>query len=636
LIAATGFWLLGLACAALGASRPWIIGASAAAVALGGALIVRQTWRAARLRRMDMLALITLASCGAMAIGEWLEAATLVVLFRFSLLIETASQQRAQRALRDLLCLTPEQAHRLADSATGASAVHDVPVHELRPGDRVLIRPGERIPSDGKVIEGESSVDESPVTGESVPVEKSSGDFVYGGTLCGERSLVIQLTRGPEQSTVARIARLVEQARAQPAWTERMVDQFARRYTPLVIVAASLVAFVPPAFLAWRSHGGAGTAVWQQHLGDWFFRGLVILVIACPCALVLSTPITVVCGLYRASRHGVIVKGGAILERLGLLRVLVLDKTGTVTSGRPTVVGVEPLAELDATELLRIAGALEHHSEHPLARAIAQAAPAELPHCTDFRALRGFGVQGCVGPNCYVVASPRYFSQHGTDLHAQFPRMPANNPAATLAIVAQFDHSADGPKGSLRPLGVVLIRDEPRPDADLALQRLRHLGVQRLVMMTGDRAAVAQPIAERLGFDQCLSELLPDDKIAAIEQLARSEPQLAMIGDGVNDAPALAAAPIGIALGAAASDIALETADVAVLTPHLGRVADLVELSRRVRALLKQNIAWALGIKLFVLALAISGHASMWMAVAADMGASMLVIANGSRLLRDA
>jgi Cd2+/Zn2+-exporting ATPase len=604
----------------------WVATAAVAAVVLAGTYIARQAWRALRLRRLDMHSLITLAATGAMLTGEWFEGASVTVLFRLALLIEQASQQRAQRAIRALLQLTPQVAHRLDESPTTRTT--DVPIDTLRVGDRVLVRPGERMPADGHVVEGNSSVDEAMITGESLPAEKGPDDAVYAGSLCGEGTLQVRVARPPGQSTLTRISRLIEQARAVPSPSERLIDRLARYYTPAVIVLALLIASLPP-LVAWFFPGTLATPVaWQPLAHRWFLRGLVLLVIACPCALVLSTPVTIVCGLYRASRLGALIKGGGFLEQLGQVRCLALDKTGTLTGGKARVVAVEARAEASPDRVLCQAAALEAHSEHPLARAIVQAAPDDWPDCDEFQVLRGFGVQGRIGRELLTLASPRYLVEQGALTDDDVAQCYERHPGATLAVLAR---AASGRPAQV--LGMIYLRDEPRDDAAVAIQQFRELGVERLVMLTGDHRPAAEHLARQLGLGECHADLLPDDKIAHVNQLVRQQPLLAMVGDGVNDAPALAAAPIGIALGTAASDVALETADIAVLTPHLQRVADLIRLSKWVRRVLIQNIVLAIGIKLSVLVLALFGLATMWLAVVSDMGASLLVIANGMRVL---
>jgi Cd2+/Zn2+-exporting ATPase len=610
----------------LGWSTLWVAGAASAAVLLAGPPIAALAWRALRLHKLDMHTLMTLAAAGALLTGEWLEAASVTVLFRLSLLIEQASQRRARRAIEALVNMTPQVAHRL-DGDQGARWT-DVPLDALQVEDRVLVRPGEQIPTDGWVVDGASSINEALITGESLPVEKVQGDPVYAGSICGEGTLQIRVSRPARDSTLARISRLIEQARSEPSPSERLVDRFAAIYTPGVIGFALLISVLPP-LAAWILPGWYMTSQsWEQLAHSWFLRALVLLVIACPCALVISTPVTIVCGLYRASRLGALIKGGTFLEQLGRLRCLAFDKTGTLTAGKPHVIAVEPLADLSSAQILRLAAALETKSEHPLARAIVQAAPDDRLECQQFRVLRGFGVQANVAQVTYTLASPRYFLDQGLLSTEQVDGFQSHHTGASLALLTR-----DNSKVQPQLLGAIYLRDDPREDTASAVRQLRQLGVRHQVMLTGDHRPTAEYVSQLIGLDEFHADLLPDDKIAHVKQLAQQEPRMAMVGDGVNDAPALAAAPLGIALGTAASDVALETADVAIMAPHLERVADLMRLSNWVRQVLIQNIAAAIGIKLFVLLLALFGFATMWMAVAADVGASLLVIANGTRIL---
>ena len=603
-----------------------------AAALLAGWPVAHHAWRAARLHHLDMHVLMTLAMTGAIFTGEWLEAATGMVLFRFALLIDEVSKQRAQQAIQSLLELNPTVAHRLPSTEGAASRVQDVEdvqVDRLQVGDVVLIRPGERIPADGRVVAGSSAVNQAPITGESLPVEKRVGDTLYGGSLNGEGSLQVRVTQTAEFSTLARISRLIEQAQSTPSPTERVIDQFARRYTPAVIALAVTLAILP-LVVAWVDPQAVGlTSIggWWPFWKQWFLRGLVMLIVACPCALVLSTPITIVCGLHRASRLGILVKGGEFLERVGCLRWLALDKTGTVTQGKPRVVEVLPLAKHSESEVLTLAAALEQHSEHPLATAILREAlspRSAIANSEQSQTLRGFGVHATLAGQRCTVGSLRYFQQQGWLSASDLPAAAQEPSGASVVAVAR----------ETTVIGLILLRDQLREGAAATLRDWRRLGIERLIMLTGDHQSAAEPIAQELELDEYHADLLPEDKIDRIRQLASRQPALGMVGDGVNDAPALAAASIGIALGSGASDVALETADVAILSPQLDRVTELIQLSRRTRWILKQNIALALGIKLLVMLLALAGQATMWMAVASDVGASLLVIFNGTRLLR--
>ena len=576
-------------------------------------------WRAVRLRALDMNSLMTLAATGALLTGDYFEAATAMLLFGVALMLEGFSLDRARRAVQSLIELSPSVAHRLVDGNT-----EEVAATEVVRGDRLLVRPGERLPADGQIESGRSVVNQAPITGESMPVEKAPGDEVFAGSLNGHGSLVVRVSRGAEASVLAQIRRLVEQAQASRSPTERFVDRFARRYTPSVIALAVVLALFPPLLGEW----GWWPADWGSHEWlPWLHRGLVLLVIACPCALVISTPITIVCGLYQAARRGVLIKGGEHLENAASIDHVVLDKTGTLTRGRPQLVQIDSFGACSDDEVLRIAASLEHHSSHPLAVGIITAARErglELIDPEDFVAHEGLGIAGRLDEATYYVGSA-HFVESRTGVQIAKPRSAADGEGASAACVFVAANN--------KLVGILHLADQPRPDAQQALQELRKLGDFRLTMLTGDSWSVARPLAEQLGIDDVQAEMLPEHKLDAIERLVRRHAMLAMVGDGVNDAPALAAARLGVAFGSGASATALETADVVVLSSSLRRLPELFALGRHCRTLLRQNIAFALTVKAVVLVLAALGMATMWMAVAADVGASLVVIFNGMRLI---
>ncbi|HBO46405.1 MAG TPA: heavy metal translocating P-type ATPase [Planctomycetaceae bacterium] len=593
---------------------------------VSGVPVLRAALRAIRLRALDMNVLMSIAAVGAVAIGERFEAATAMFLFAVSLWLESHGMDRARRAVRSLASLSATVAHRME-----GQGIRDVEPAELAVGDLVLVRPGERLPIDGVVLQGCSAVNQAPITGESVPVEKSPGESVFAGSLNGEGSLQVEARKTAESSTLAHIARLVAEAESRRAPTERFIDRFARRYTPVVIGLALLLAFGPPLL-------GRLGVVWaaETDATEWFRRALVLLVIACPCALVISTPVTIVCGLFQAARRGILIKGGEHLENAGRIDAMAFDKTGTLTTGEPRVVEVVPWIDShaetvsSAETLLQAAASLELHSEHPLARAIvAEARRRDLPLTPpeDFRALRGFGAEGVVGGQRLMVGNPRLFVDADIEVDPAV-RTAAGNVARdisdTLVLVANEETL----------LGTIRLADPLRPRARETLAQLRRKGVRTLAMLTGDRCEVAEAIARELNLDEIHAELLPEDKVRHVENLAASHDRLAMVGDGVNDAPALAAAPLGIALGRDGSDTALETAGVVVMTPNLDRLVELMTLGQRCRRILWQNIVFALTTKLAVLLLAAAGLATMWMAVFADVGAGLLVTFNGLRLAR--
>lgn len=613
-----------------GVSPAWSAGLAVLSALAAGSSVARAAWRAVRIGAIDMNALMTLAAVGAIATGDYFEAATAMFLFGVSLWLESFSLRRARKAVRSLVELTPLTAHRFEQGEA-----RDVPAADLQPGDRVLVKPGERIPVDGRVESGASAVDQAPITGESLPAEKSPGDAVFAGTINGEGALEVVAERTGGQSTLAQIARLVDQAQQSRSPTERFVDRFARRYTPAVISLALVIALFPPVLAHWGIPWATAYTPWQ-----WLHRGLVLLVIACPCALVISTPVTIVCGLHFGARRGLLIKGGQFLEQAGRIDSIAFDKTGTVTSGSLEVLRVIAAPGADGDEVLRVAAALESRSEHPAAQALLSAArsrgltweePAEVS------ALRGVGVEGRYDSQTFYVGSPRLFRDRGLpgapsdgrmppELLAQWPADLPHDTPATFALVGSSE----------RLLGGVLLVDRPRDGAAEAIAELKRLGVHPIVMLTGDRQTVARHVAAELHIDEVHAELLPADKVQAVRRLADEHPRLAMVGDGVNDAPALAAAAVGIAFGSQASDVALETADVVVMSPRLEKIGELLRLGRRCRRILAQNITLALAIKAAVLLLAVAGPenlAKLWLAVAADVGASLLVISNGMRLV---
>ncbi|MCC6626223.1 MAG: cadmium-translocating P-type ATPase, partial [Chloroflexi bacterium] len=560
-------------------------------------------------RTPDMNTLMTIAVIGAAAIGEWSEAAWIVVLFAVGNQLESLTVERARRSIGRLLDLAPATATVVRE---GVQTVE--PAAAVAVGATVLVRPGERVPLDGVVIEGASAVDQAPITGESVPADKAPGDTVYAGSVNGDQPLLIRVELVAQESTLARIVRLVERAQAERAPMQRFVDRFARWYTPAVVAGALAIAVVPPLF-------GAPAA-------DWFYRGLVLLVIACPCALVISTPVAIVAALGSAARRGILIKSGAALEQLGRLRSIAFDKTGTLTRGRPVLIDVAPVGGRDADTVLAVAAAVEARSEHPVAAAIVAGARRRglaLPDASNATTTPGHGVAASVDGRRYRVGSPRSFAGHpglGVDVAAVVDALQARGRTAVL-----LGDGAD-------ILAVLTVADEVRPRAAVALAALRDLGVRRQVMLTGDAPAVARSVAAEVGVTEVRAGLLPDEKTAAVAALEAEAGPVAMVGDGINDAPALARAAVGIAMGAGGTATALETADVALMADDLTKVPAAVKLGRDTLAIVRQNIAVALVIKIVFLALAVAGVADLWLAVVADMGGSLLVTANALRLVR--
>jgi Cd2+/Zn2+-exporting ATPase len=590
---------------------PWsAITAYVVAIVFGVRFAAVKAWYAVRNLRSDMYLLMMVAVAGAMLIGEWFEAATVAFLFSLSLTLESWSVGRARRAIASLLNLAPPMARLLRPG--GAEEI--VPVAEVRLGSRFIVHAGERIPLDGRVTEGASAVNQAPITGESVPAEKQRGADVFAGTINGDGTLTIRATKTVEDTTLARIIQMVEQAHARRAPSEQWVERFARIYTPAVLVLSAVVFLAPPIVLG-------------QAWDDWFYRALVLLVIACPCALVISTPVSIVAALASAARAGVLVKGGAFIELPARLRAIAFDKTGTVTRGEPQVVRVIPLGKHTEAELLARAAALEARSNHPLARAIARHAEAKgvaLAPATDVQVLKGKGLTGTFDGEPFWLGSHRYVVERNQDDPAIARQAEALEADGNTVILVGNDRHV---------CGLVAVADTVRPDAAKIVAQLHAAGIAHVVMLTGDNRVTAEAIARAVGIDDVYAELLPEDKVGRLEEVIMRYGRVAMVGDGVNDAPALARADLGIAMGAIGSDAAIETADIALMTDDISRLPWLVRHSKRTLAIIRQNIVFALGLKAAFVVLTFVGMASLWAAIAADTGASLLVVLNSMRLL---
>ena len=579
------------------------------AVFTGGLSTYKKGWIALKNRNLNMNALMSIAVTGAMLIGHWPEAAMVMVLFALAEVIEAKSLDRARNAIRGLLDLTPEQA--TVQQADGTW--REVGAKQITIGARVRVKPGERIALDGEVLEGRSAVNQAPITGESLPVEKSPGDSVFAGTINESGSFEYRVTALANNSTLARIIHAVEAAQGSRAPTQRFVDQFARWYTPVVFGVAIAVALLPPLFMG---------AAWL----DWIYRALVLLVVACPCALVISTPVSIVSGLAAAARHGILIKGGVYLEEGRKLRWLALDKTGTITHGKPAQTDFVTWGNALASDSRSIAASLAARSDHPVSKAVAQAAQTDgvaLLDVAEFNALPGRGVQGQINGATYHLGNHRMLEELGQCTPELEQRIAALETAGKTVVMLV------GAKGVH---GLFAVADTIKDSSKRAIAELHALGINT-VMLTGDNPHTAQAIAAQAGIDRAQGNQLPDDKLREVEQLSRNG-KVGMVGDGINDAPALARADIGLAMGAAGTDTAIETADVALMDDDLRKIPTFVRLSRATAQVLMQNIVLALGIKAVFLVLTFTGHATMWMAVFADMGASLLVVGNGLRLLR--
>lgn len=594
-----------------GQEQSWpVVSLAVFSMLAGGRDTLRKGLVALRNLTPNINLLMCVAVIGASCIGQWPEAAMVTFLFGLAELVESLSLDRARNAIRSLMELAPETAFvRVEDEWK------EVPAGEVEVGAVLRIRPGERIPLDGRVVSGQSAVDQAPVTGESMPVDKTEGDTVFAGSINQQGRLEVEVTANRGNTTLDRIIKAVQEAQAERAPTQRFIDAFARYYTPSVIVLAILVAALPP-------------LIWAQPVYPWIYRALVLLVIACPCALVISTPVTVVSGLAAAARLGILVKGGVYLEEGRKLSMVALDKTGTLTHGKPSLTDVIPLHQESRERVLNLAASLDASSEHPVAHAIVTAHQDEpgsaLLEVDDFEAVVGRGVKGRIEGNAYWLGSHRLTEENGVCSPEVEKELKALEGQGKTAVVLTNDKQA---------LAVLGVADTLREASVEAVRELHELGVKTL-MLTGDNSTTARAIASQVGIDDARGDLLPDDKLRIVTELREGGQSVGMVGDGINDAPALAQSSIGFAMGAAGTDTALETADVALMQDDLRRLPLFIRLSRRTASVLRQNIGFALSVKVLFFVLALVGKATLWMAVFADLGASLIVVANGLRLLR--
>lgn len=617
--------------------NPLVDVTSALALLVAGGPIVRSAWRALRVnRQITINLLMTIASVGALIIGAYTEAGMVMVLFALGEALEGYTSTRARDAIRSLAALAPATALRLHREGSDEHE-HEVPVGELRIGDLIVVKPGGNIPMDGRVVRGHSSVNQAAITGESRLIEKGPGGELFAGSINGEGSLKIEVTKLAADNTLSRMIALVEEAQERRAPAQRFVDAFASRYTPAVIVLAALVAVVPPIVTGQPFYDAANPS------NGWLYRALALLVVACPCALVISVPVSVISALSNAARRGILIKGGAFLEQLGRVRAVAFDKTGTLTMGAPTVVGLRVVGCTDGTpnafgecaaceDVLALAHAVERRSEHPLAKAIVIAGQTRgvaqrYPVAEGVTALTGRGVSGVVGGRTISLGSHTSFESsvpHPAD-HCQAASADAALGHTPILI------SADG-----NYQGTITVADDVRATSRETIDALKGLGLRAVAMLTGDNAATARRIGETLGVTDIRAELLPEQKVAAVEALQREYGPIAMVGDGINDTPALATAAVGIAVGGAGGGTAqaMETADITLLSGDLRSLPFLFRLSRATMNTIRVNVAASLGAKLLVLLLIMFGFGTMWMAVLADVGIALLVTLNGMRLLK--
>ena len=586
-------------------NNPSTISLSITAILLSGYPVLLKAWASVRSLTLNINFLMTLAVIGALSLGEWSEAAMVISLFAMAEAIESRSLARAHRAVRSLMDLTPPVALVKNDQGAFVERL----VGEVEASDTVRVKPGERIAFDGRVVQGASDVDQGPITGESMPVTKKAGDGLYAGALNGSGSLDYVVTHAAGATMLDRIVASVQQAQAERAPTQRFVDRFARIYTPAVVALALFVGIAPPLF----------DGDWK----GWAYKALVLLVIACPCALVISTPVTVVSALARAARLGMVIKGGSHLERGAQVTDVAFDKTGTLTIGHPVVADVEPLADLDGLKVLQIAAAVESRSQHPIAKAVLAAYAGPQIEAHGFLSFPGLGASATIEGAKYRIGNHRWIHESGFCSHELEGKLAEYEAHGKTTVVLVREDT---------PVAVLAVSDVVRPTTPAAIQRLHSMGV-RTHLITGDNEATARTIADAAGVQDYRSQMLPEEKLAWISEKA-GQGVVAMVGDGVNDAPALARADVGIAMGIGGSDAAVETADVALMHEDLAAVPTFLRLSRKTSRVLVQNIVASVAIKAAFMALDFMGHATLWMAVFADMGVSLMVVANGMRLLR--
>ncbi|NOU65412.1 cadmium-translocating P-type ATPase [Paenibacillus sp. LMG 31461] len=578
-------------------------------IIIGGYKPARSAYYAVKSRSLDMNVLMTAAVLGAAAIGQWLEGATVVWLFALGNVLQTMSIEKTRNSIRSLIDLAPPEAF----VKMGQELIRK-PVEEISIADVIVIKPGDKIPLDGLVIAGESSVNQSPITGESIPVDKHIGDSVFAGTINEHGSLEIKVTKLVEDTTISKIIHLVEEAQEQKAPTEAFVDTFARIYTPIVFILALVVMFLPPLL-------DYGT--W----GNWFYKGLELLVIACPCALVISTPVAIVSAIGNAAKNGVLIKGGAFLEIAGRISTIAFDKTGTLTEGKPKVSQVV-LTGTSENELLAIARTLEEYSTHPIAKAVVEYANDKgvpVLRGETFRNIVGQGVSAWIGDSEYFAGNMKLFKELSTTLEVLEPQILSLQQEGNTIVIIGTSETI---------IGVIAVSDAIRSTSVKALKGLQAVGIHQVVMLTGDNEGTANKVASQTGVTRYFAQLMPEDKVNAVKKLQKEGHIVAMVGDGINDAPALATAYLGIAMGGAGTDTAMETADIVLMADNLEKLPHTIHLSRKSVQIIKQNIWFSIIIKIVALLLIFPGLLTLWMAVFSDTGAALLVILNSLRLLR--
>ncbi|WP_101845249.1 heavy metal translocating P-type ATPase [Halobacillus sp. Marseille-P3879] len=581
----------------------------AASILIGGFKPAKSAFYAIKSGSLDMNVLMASAAIGAALIGEWFEGAMVVWLFALGNTLQNRSIERTRDSIRNLMNLTPSEA-----TVKSGDQLIRKPVEEVEINDIIVIKPGEKMPLDGEVLAGASSINQAPITGESLPVDKQQGDTVYAGTVNESGSLEVKVTKLVEDTTIAKIIHLVEEAQGKRAPTQAFVDRFASVYTPIVFILALLVMVVPPVF---------GFGSW----GEWLYKGLALLVVACPCALVISTPVAIVSAIGNAAKNGVLIKGGTFLEKAGAIQAIAFDKTGTLTEGKPKVAEVISLQN-NRDELIGITRTIEEHSTHPIAQAITTYAVERnigARKGEDFKAIAGKGAQATINGTTYFAGNPKLFKDMEVPLHEVEERIDSlQKNGNTLVVIGT----------RTEVLGLIAVADTIRDITVQSIQKLKQVGMDEMVMLTGDNEGTAKKIANETGVDRYFAELLPEDKVTAVKKLQDEGKRVAMVGDGINDAPALATADLGIAMGGAGTDTAMETADIVLMADNLEKLPHTIRLSRRALNVIKQNVWFSLLTKLAALILIFPGFLTLWMAVLSDTGAALLVILNSMRLLR--
>lgn len=588
-----------------------IIGYAASIVVGGYSLFVTGLKNLVKFH-FDMHTLMTVAIIGAAFLGEWGEGASVVILFAISEALEKYSMDKARNSIESLMKIAPKEA--LIRKGHHEMMIH---VDDIQIGDIMIVKPGQKLAMDGVIIKGASTLNQAAITGESEPVFKTIDGEVFAGTLNGEGLLDVQVTKRVQDTTIAKIIHLVEEAQAEKAPSQAFVDKFAKYYTPAIMLIALILALIPP-------------LVTGSDWGEWIYRGLAVLVVGCPCALVISTPIAIVTAIGNAAKHGVLIKGGVYLEETGLLKAIAFDKTGTLTKGVPEVTDFVLVDNrIKAQEIWRNVAALEHRSQHPLASAIVREAESKgadyhVVNVEGFTSITGKGIKGNVGETVYMIGSPQLFAQHYLieESKEQISRLQAEG--KTVMVV--------GTENDV--LALIAVADEIRETSKEAIRKLHAMGIEKTIMLTGDNPGTAKAIGSAAGVHDIQADLLPQDKLAYIKKIKAEYGSVAMVGDGVNDAPALAAATVGIAMGGAGTDTALETADIALMGDDLAKLPYTIKLSRKTLSIIKQNITFALVIKVVALLLIVPGWLTLWMAIFADMGATLIVTLNSLRLMR--